>query len=121
LEIVCAGIKKALSNEQNIVIKLTVVGSASSLATDTYNVILSSRRISSILNYWGEWNEGFIKRAIDEGQIVLIKNPKGEQQAVGKVSDDAKNQKLSVFSLEAASERKIVITDLSIEKKNETK
>lgn len=121
LEIVCAGLKKALSNEQDIVIKLKVEGSASSLATDTYNVILSSRRISSILNYWGEWNEGFIKHSIDEGKIELIKNPRGEEQAAGKVSDDAGNQKLSVYSLEAASERKIIITDLSIEKKNENK
>jgi hypothetical protein len=121
LEIVCAGIKKALSNEQDIVIKLKVEGSASSLATDAYNVILSSRRISSIFNYWGEWNDGFIKNAIDSGQIVISKNPRGEQQATGKVSDDANNQALSVFSLEAASERKIVITDLSIEKKNEVK
>ena len=121
LEIVCAGLKKALSNEQGIVIKLKVEGSASSLATDTYNVILSSRRISSILNYWGEWNEGFIKHSIDEGKIELIKNPRGEEQAAGKVSDDAGNQKLSVYSLEAASERKIIITDLSIEKKNENK
>ncbi|MEN9332364.1 MAG: hypothetical protein RLZZ94_1454 [Bacteroidota bacterium] len=121
LEIVCAGIKKALSNEQDIVIKLKVEGSASSLATDAYNVILSSRRISSIFNYWGEWNDGFIKNAIDSGQIIISKNPRGEQQAAGKVSDDANNQALSVFSLEAASERKIVITDLSIEKKNEVK
>jgi hypothetical protein len=82
---------------------------------------LSSRRISSILNYWGEWNEGFIKHSIDEGKIELIKNPRGEEQAAGKVSDDAGNQKLSVYSLEAASERKIIITDLSIEKKNENK
>lgn len=121
LEIICAGLKKVLSNEQNIVIKLKVVGSASSLATDSYNVILSSRRISSILNYWSEWNEGFIKHSIDEGKIELIKNPRGEEQATGKVSDDAGNQKLSVYSLEAASERKIIITDLSIEKKNENK
>ena len=121
LEIVCAGIKKALSNEQDIVIKLKVEGSASSLATDAYNVILSSRRISSIFNYWGEWNDGFIKNAIDNGQIIINKNPRGEQQATGKVSDDASNQALSVFSVEAARERKIVITDLSIEKKNEVK
>jgi tetratricopeptide (TPR) repeat protein len=121
LEIVCAGIKKALSNEQDIVIKLKVEGSASSLATDAYNVILSSRRISSIFNYWGEWNDGFIKNAIQNGQIIINKNPRGEQQAAGKVSDDANNQVLSVFSIEAASERKIVITDLSIEKKNEVK
>ncbi len=121
LEIVCAGIKKALSNEQDIVINLKVEGSASSLATDAYNVILSSRRISSIFNYWGEWNDGFIKNAIDNGQIIINKNPRGEQQAAGKVSDDANNQALSVFSIEAARERKIVITDLSIEKKNEVK
>ena len=121
LEIVCAGIKKALSNEQDIVIKLKVEGSASSLATDAYNVILSSRRIISIFNYWGEWNDGFIKNAIDNGQIIINKNPRGEQQAAGKVSDDASNQALSVFSLEASQERKIVITDLSIEKKNEVK
>ena len=121
LEIVCAGIKKALSNEQNIFIKLKIEGSASSLATDAYNVILSSRRISSIFNYWGEWNDGFIKNAIDSGQIIINKNPRGEEQAAGKVSDDANNQALSVFSVEAARERKIVITDLSIEKKNEVK
>jgi hypothetical protein len=121
LEIVCSGIKKALSNEQDIVIKLKVEGSASSLATDAYNVILSSRRISSIFNYWDEWNDGFIKSAIQNGQIIINKNPRGEQQSTGKVSDDANNQALSVFSLEAASERKIVITDLSIEKKNEVK
>lgn len=121
LEIVCSGIKKALSNEQDIVIKLKVEGSASSLATDAYNVILSSRRISSIFNYWGDWNDGFIKHAIDNGQIIINKTPRGEQQATGKVSDDASNQALSVFSVEAARERKIVITDLSIEKKNEVK
>ena len=117
LELVCAGLKKAISSEHNIVIKLKVEGSASSLATDAYNVNLSTRRISSIMNYWGEWNGGFITKAINDGLIIVDADPRGEQKAAGKVSDDANNQKLSVFSIEAANERKIVITDLSIEKK----
>ncbi|MFM7015905.1 MAG: hypothetical protein ACKOX3_06200 [Bacteroidota bacterium] len=121
LELICGGLKKVLSNEQNVVIKLKVEGSASSLATDAYNVTLSSRRISSIFNYWGEWNDGVIKKAIENRQIEVTKNPKGEMQATGRVSDDANNQALSVFSLEAALERKIIITDLSIELKNEIK
>lgn len=105
--------------------KITVYlkGFASPLAKTDYNVNLTKRRISSILNYFNECNNGaFVRYLKDEaengGKLIFSIVPFGEYTANQKTSDDYFDQKNSVYSKEAGIERKIEIQKLEIEKKN---
>ena len=96
--------------------KLKIEGRASSLADSDYNVILSARRINSLLNYWKEWNQGELMKYVDSGQLQIIEDPSGEKNAAGKVSDDAKDKSRSIYSIDAALQRKIEITEITLTK-----
>jgi hypothetical protein len=62
-------------------IVITLVGSASAPAEEIYNKKLSSRRISSVKNYFNTFlfNGGkSLKQFIDNGQIIFKEDPQGE-------------------------------------------
>jgi len=67
------------SQVENIVVKL--VGSASSPAEEEYNKKLSSRRISSVLNYFKNYDfpgSKSLRSFIDNGQLIFEEDPQGE-------------------------------------------
>lgn len=94
-------------------ITLTIKGYASPLSKTDYNVNLTLRRISSLINYLNEYENGKIApymngTAVNGGKLNFIKVPFGEYQA-NTISDDLADQRNSVFSPAAALERKIEI------------
>jgi tetratricopeptide (TPR) repeat protein len=116
LSLISNSLKMVFDANPGIKVKLKIEGRASSLADSDYNVILSARRISSLLNYWKEWNQGELMKYVDSGQLILIEDPSGEKNAAGKVSDDVKDKSRSIYSIEAALQRKIEITEITLTK-----
>jgi len=95
-------------------IEITVKGYASPLAKTDYNVNLTYRRISSMINYLLTFDEGVYQPYIrnmseDGGSLSFVKIPFGEYTAENSVSDNPNDQKNSVYSKKAALERKIEI------------
>ncbi|MFN3916285.1 MAG: DUF1573 domain-containing protein [Flavobacteriales bacterium] len=95
-------------------IELTIKGFASPLAKTDYNVKLTGRRISSLINYLNEYEGGRFKPYIDGtaengGKLTFVRIPFGEYTANELISDNPNDQKNSIYSRAAASERKIEV------------
>lgn len=99
-------------------IEMTVRGFASPLAKTDYNVKLTGRRISSLLNYLDEFNNGTFKAYIDSGKLSFIRIPFGEYTANKVISDNINDQRNSVYSRSAALERKIEIVSVNLANKD---
>jgi hypothetical protein len=111
-------IKKEL--DSGATVTLRVKGFASPVAKTDYNVNLTRRRISSLINFYNEYNGGELKKyisgtATNGGKLNFTFIPFGEY-AANKISDDVKDQSNSVFSREAGEERKIQIENISFDK-----
>jgi hypothetical protein len=106
-------------------IELTIQGFASPLAATKYNVGLTKRRISSLVNYLREAEGGVIapyldKTAANGGSLELVYIPFGEYSADQTVSDNPNDQKNSVYSRNAALERKIEIQKVKLVSRSDT-
>ncbi len=95
-------------------VKITITGSASPLAESRYNVILSNRRIVSLENYWKNRATGKIKDALMHQTLIIQFIPAGEEQSASGVSDDLRDPSKSVYSREAALERRIELTAIEL-------
>lgn len=98
-------------------VKITMKGYCSPLASTDYNVNLAKRRISSLQNYFLEYNNGEFVKFVNntnpvEGSIEFTNEDIGELP-ISKVSDDVKDVRNSVYSPYAAMERKIQIIAVS--------
>ena len=108
--------------EQGKSINLTIKGFASPLSKSDYNVNLTLRRVSSLINYLGEYKNGkllpYINGNAENGaELTFVKVPFGEYQSKT-ISDDIKDQRNSVYSPGAALERKIEIIAISVDDTN---
>lgn len=101
--------------DQDLKIKIYLKGFASPLASNTYNLKLSKRRISSIINYIQKYNNGILSKKIGN-QIVFEFIPFGEEKADKNVNDNPRIKKKSIYSIEAAKERKIEFVEINISK-----
>lgn len=95
-------------------INITVKGFASPLAKTDYNVSLTKRRISSLVNYLMAYENGIFRpylmnNAPNGGKVLFNQVPFGEYTANKLTSDNFHDQKNSVYSRAAAIERKIEI------------
>lgn len=95
-------------------IELTVQGFCSNLANTAYNVPLAKRRISSLKNYFVEYEQGIFQKYIDQyaengGRLTFNEVPLGEYTANPEGSDNPQDLKHSVYSKVSALERKIVV------------
>ena len=107
---------KVLKDSEKVTI--TMKGFCSPLASTDYNINLAKRRISSLRNYFMEYQSGIFVRYVNnpnpnEGSITFIDEEIGELKARPNVSDDYYDTKNSVYSPAAALERKIQIVAVS--------
>jgi hypothetical protein len=98
----------------NLKLKITITGSASPLAESRYNVILSNRRIRSLENYWRRWKNGELSQAFTGNKLEIVFIPAGEEKAQSGVSDNIKDLSRSVYSRDAALERRIELSEIEI-------
>ncbi|MCE9538740.1 MAG: SPOR domain-containing protein [Bacteroidetes bacterium] len=93
-------------------------GYCSPLASTDYNVNLAKRRISSLRNYFMEYENGIFvpyvnSTNVNEASIAFFNEDIGELKAHPNVSDDYYDTKNSIFNPAAAIERKIQIIAVS--------
>ncbi len=105
--------KELLLSGQKIII--TIKGYTSPLNTVEYNNNLAKRRISSLVNYFYEWEGGIFRQYIDSGMIEYEFVAFGKTLSDGKVSDDPNDPRNSIFSPAASRERRIEIIAVSVE------
>jgi hypothetical protein len=91
-------------------VKLSFKGFSSNLANSKYNKNLAARRISSLENYFFEWNNGKLKNLILSGKLKVLQLPVGETETVDE--NDKGDKKFKVYSKEACLQRKIEITKI---------
>ncbi len=87
-------------------------GYASPRASTQYNLILSQRRIFSVKNELLKYNDGILKKYLDNKQLNVMEKPFGEMTAPKKVNDNIKDTRSSVFSLDASNERRVEIVEV---------
>jgi len=108
-----------LAVQYNVSIQINIKGFASPLNDKEYNMSIAKRRISSLKNYLREFQDGYLSPHIDSGKITFFEIPFGESKASEQISDNPNDRTRSVFSIKAASERRIEIQAISIEQDNE--
>ena len=92
--------------------ELHIKGYASPLHDKNYNINLSKRRISSLINMVNNFKNGALKEYLDNRSIKIVELPFGENRSDKKVSDNPKDRKNSVYSKNAMLERKIEIVEI---------
>ncbi|MES2591255.1 MAG: SPOR domain-containing protein [Bacteroidota bacterium] len=107
---------KVLKDREKVAI--TMKGFCSPLASTDYNVNLAKRRISSLRNYFMEYQNGVFVPYVnntkeDEGNITFFEEEIGELKTKPNVSDDYYDTKNSIYNPAAALERKIQIIAIS--------
>lgn len=106
--------KELLESGQKVAI--TIKGFTSPLNTVEYNNNLAKRRISSLVNYFAEYENGVFRQYIESGQIEYKFVAFGKTMAAANVSDDRSDQRNSVYNPTAARERRIEIIAVEIER-----
>ncbi len=94
--------------------EIVLEGYASPLAENEYNRILTSRRVSAVINHFEKYQEGIFRTYLTNGQLRIKVKPYGEEKADKGVSDDAKNRRQSVYSVGAMKERKVEIKEINV-------
>lgn len=117
LDVFAQRLEILLSEGENVII--TLMGYTSPLNTADYNNKLAKRRISSLKNYFTEYKEGIFRKFIDQnaekGNYLKFElQAIGEELAGKNVSDDLNDKRNSVYSPNAAMERKIKIIAISV-------
>lgn len=87
-------------------------GYASPRSQSDYNDALTSRRVRSVENHFYQWRGGALVSYINSGQLKLTERPLGESQAPAGVSDELSDQKGSIYSVEASTERRVEILEI---------
>ena len=103
---------KYLSNGYGM--EIVLEGYASPLAETEYNRILTSRRVSAVINHFYKYNGGMFRSYIKSGQLTLRVEPYGEDRANKNVSDKASDRRSSVYSVGAMRERKVEIKEINV-------
>ena len=93
-------------------IDIQIKGYSSSLHSNSYNDKLSSRRISSLLNFIYRYKSEVFLKHIQTNDLKFIITPYGESKASKKTSSDPKDLIKSIYSFDAILDRKIQITDI---------
>lgn len=100
-------------------VTITVQGYASALHKSDYNFKLSSRRISSFINFLREYNDGELLPYLTgetKNRLQIIEVPLGNQEAVAKnLSANIHDQRNSVYSIAASIERRIQVVNIQID------
>jgi uncharacterized protein YegP (UPF0339 family)/outer membrane protein OmpA-like peptidoglycan-associated protein len=91
-------------------VNITVKGFASPLAKNDYNINLTKRRISSIMNFMSKYDGGKLSKKMDK--ISVTEQANGEDSSASGLSDDEKNTKLSIYDLGPSKERRVEIVDV---------
>jgi len=100
-------LKQQLLANKNVTI--TLEGYCSPLAFNEYNIHLANRRITSLKNYFYDFDNGFFRNYLATGKLIYKNAPFGEEKANPNISDNRLDTPNSVYHPRAALERKVAI------------
>lgn len=103
--------------ENGYKVEIMIKGFASPLANPDYNMALTKRRISSVMNFFRKAEGGIFNPYLINGQLAVVTVPFGETASAKNVSDDYRNKRLSIFSVEASRERRAEILEIRLTRK----
>jgi len=93
-------------------VEITIKGFASPLNTSQYNTNLSKRRIQSLYNYLYTYKNSYMAPYIDginENKLIIKREAFGRDKAASHVSSDLSDLRNSVYSPDAAKERRVAV------------
>ncbi len=93
-------------------IEIVLKGFASPIAKTDYNLNLSKRRVDCVRNHFNTYGNGIFKMYLNNGQLKISNSPFGETKAAISVSDKANDKRNSVYSVDAAGERRVEILEV---------
>lgn len=104
------------NNDDGETLEIILKGYASPLAKDKYNKNLSTRRVASVKNYLAKFNNGVLKKYLTNGQLKVEESFLGEEASKEKgISDDYRDKKNSVYSVDASRERKVEVIEIRVD------
>jgi len=106
----CSKVETAL--KKGIKIELELRGRASPLAETSYNINLSKRRISSLINFMRTFNNGSLDPYLTDGSLKITEVAAGENLAGQDISDALTDKRNSVYNPKAAIERRIELINI---------
>ena len=92
--------------------EIVLQGFASPLADNQYNRVLTSRRVSSVINHFYKYSGGLFTNYIKKGQLRIRVEPFGEDHASYGASDNPSDRKRSIYSVRAMAERKVEVQEI---------
>lgn len=84
-------------------------GFTSPRAESDYNLFLARRRIKSVMNELETWQDGSLKKYIDNGRLKISELSLGETTSKAGISDKISDEKNSIYHPDAARERRVEI------------
>jgi hypothetical protein len=93
-------------------IEVVIRGFTSPRAKTDYNIFLGKRRISSLRNHFEQYADGMLKTYLLSGQLKITEANFGESTAKIGISDNLQDERNSVYSPEAAQERRVEILEI---------
>ncbi|MCB0706194.1 MAG: hypothetical protein KDC34_12825 [Saprospiraceae bacterium] len=98
--------------EEGEEIEIFLKGFTSPRAETKYNEALGKRRISSVRNHFQTWRDGIFQPYLDSGNLIISERSFGEATAAAGVSDSLEDLRNSVYSIDAARERRVEIVEV---------
>lgn len=93
-------------------VEIFLKGYTSPRAQSDYNLLLGKRRVSSVRNHFQQWREGILDEYIKTGQLIISEVSFGETQAAASARDERAGEQLSIYSADAARERRVEIVEI---------
>jgi tetratricopeptide (TPR) repeat protein len=98
--------------EEGESVEIFIKGFTSPRAKSDYNLALGKRRISSVRNHFQLYGAGVFVSYIESGALKITERSFGETTVSGGVSDDLKDLRNSVYSIDAAKERRVEVVEI---------
>lgn len=93
-------------------LEIVLKGFASPRAKSDYNLNLSQRRVACVRNHFKTYEYGIFQKYLNNGQLKITNSPFGETKAATSVSDKIDDRRNSVYSVNAAMERRVEILEV---------
>jgi tetratricopeptide (TPR) repeat protein len=101
--------------QQGKKVSITITGYCSPLNFNEYNLHLGNRRVSSLLNFFFAYREAALLPYFNEGKLLFERVSAGEDKTAESVSDRLDDVRNSVYSPDAARERRVEILKVTVE------
>ncbi|MGK0316381.1 MAG: tetratricopeptide (TPR) repeat protein [Saprospiraceae bacterium] len=94
-------------------LEIAIKGYTSPLADSRYNLAVGQRRVSSVKNELLQYENGYFRRFVEEGKLIITDISFGEETSPADVSDKINDKSESKYGLGASKERRVQIVKIT--------